>query len=239
MRFFRAYGLCGRPETSIEHLRLIRRDYGEKWPRSLTSVGNFRRIRADTPSEPISRIQVENSRFSLSHPSRMSNALRSGLPGQGHLKRGGSATCLKISSMLSRPAVPTVTLRIVRPAVRTSFPAMSITSRRSLFAYVCTGGERNSRFRGLSVFAGLEPVLLERLVEIESPGHRPSRKPCWERSPGTASAWPVGPSAPDGPARPALGYGATRSEAELRAEASSRLFPVAGRSARSDRDWCR
>ena len=128
----------------------------------------------------------------------MSNALRSGLPGQGHLKRGGSATCLKISSMLSRPAVPTVTLRIVRPAVRTSFPATSITSRRSLFAYVCTGGERNSRFRGLSVFAGLEPVLLERLVEIESPGHRPSRKPCWERSPGTASAWPVGPSAPDG-----------------------------------------
>lgn len=101
---------------------------------------------------------------------------------------------------------------------------MSITSRRSLFAWVCTGGERNSRFRGLSVFAGLEPVLLERLVEIESLGHRPSRRPCWERSPGTASAWPVGPSAPDGSVRPALGYGATRSEAELRAETSSRLF---------------
>ena len=57
-----------------------------------------------------------------------------GPPAQVHLKRGGLATRSKSSSRPSRRAVASVTLRIVWPAVRTSFPAMSITSRRSLLA---------------------------------------------------------------------------------------------------------
>ena len=104
-------------------------------PRSFVSAGIFGLIRANI-SNLDTNISDPDRGLQLFIPLPFSNveALRSGLPAQVHLKRGGSATCLKSPSMSSRRAVASVTLRIVCPAVRTSFPAMSITSRRSLLA---------------------------------------------------------------------------------------------------------